>query len=117
MLWKNKIKDWKLGNYLVYPNNIKNKFFYETNVCDKNMNNIYEEKFIESKSLNNIKQDYSSFLDYITKSTNKYVISFNNLSSDTILIIPIPKKNKDFTTIKDFCDNSSKNIKNYFGRK
>jgi hypothetical protein len=107
MLWKDKIEEWKSGNYFVYPHNIKNRFFYETYVCDKNMNNIYEDKLIENNNLDNIKQDYSSFIKHITKSINKYVTSFNNLSGDTILIIPIPKKNKDFTTIKDFCDNAS----------
>ena len=71
------------------------------------MNNKYKNKFIENNNLNNIKQDYSSFLEYINKSNNKYVTSSKNLSGDTLLIIPMPRKNKDFTTMKDFCDNAS----------
>ena len=107
MLWKDKIELWNSGVYQTYPENIKNSFFYETFVCDKNMKNKYKEKFIENKQLQNLTQDYSSFIDYITESKNQYVTSFRNLSGDSLLIIPIPKKNKDFTTIKDFCDNAS----------
>ena len=107
MLWKEKIELWKSGVYQTYPNNIKSRFFYETYVCDKNMKNKYQEKFIENKQLQRITQDYSSFIDYIQNSKNQYVTSFINLSGDTLLIIPIPKKNKDYTTIKDFCDNAS----------
>ena len=64
--------------------------------------------------LDKMKEDYSSFYEYIKKSKNKYVISFNNLSNDTLLIIPTPKKNKKFTTIKDFMDNASEIQQKYF---
>ena len=111
MLWKDKIALWKSGEYQRYPITIKNRFFYETFVCDKNMKNKYKDKFIENKQLQYIKQDYSSFIKYIdkskTESNNQYVTSFINLSGDSLLVIPIPKKNKDFTTMKDFCDNAS----------
>jgi hypothetical protein len=107
MIWKEKINDWSKGKYQTYPEDIKKNFFYETYVLDKNMNNKYEEIFIENDTLNNIKQDYKSFKKYIDESKNKYVTSFNNLSGDTILIIPIPRKNKDYSTIKNYMDNSS----------
>ena len=111
MLWKDKIALWKSGKYQTYPKSTSNRFFYETFVCDKHMTNKYKEKFIENKQLQNIKQDYSSFINYINKSNiesnNQYVRSFKNLSGESLLIIPIPKKNKDYTTMKDFCDNAS----------
>ena len=107
MLWKDKIELWKSGVYQTYPDTIKSRFFYETFVCDKNMKNKYQEQFVESKELQRITQDYRPFIQYIQSSSNKYVTSFVNLSGDTLLIIPIPKKNKDYTTIKDFCDNAS----------
>ena len=114
MLWKDKIKEWKQGIYIKYPTNIKTSFFYETSVCDKNMNNKYEEIFIENNSLQSGSekgQDYSAFIQYINMSQvskkNKYVVAFPNLSGDSIMIIPIPKKNKNFSTIKDFIDNAS----------
>lgn len=68
---------------------------------------MFEEKFIESDQLNNItKQDYKSFAKEIKNSKNQYVTSFYNLSGDTKLIIPIPRSDKNFCTIKDFIDNA-----------
>lgn len=110
MLWKDKIKEWKQGIYQKYPKNIKTSFFYETYVCDKDMNNKYEDIFIENSTLQSVSekgQDYRAFTEYIDSSNNKYVVSFPNLSGDSIMIIPIPKKNKNYATIKDFIDNAS----------
>ena len=107
MLWKDKLKLWKTGEYQTYPKEITNRFFFETYVCDKKMNNKYKDIFIENNKLKIIKQNYSSFNNYIMGSNNNYVTTFNNLSGDSLLVIPIPKKNKDFTTMKDFCDNAS----------
>lgn len=70
------------------------------------MKNKYKEKFSENNKLQYLTQDYSLFIHYIKESKNQYVTSFRNLSGDSLLIIPIPKKIKDFTTIKDFCDNA-----------
>jgi hypothetical protein len=107
MKWSDKLDEWNKGNILNYPTDIKKRFFYETSFCNKDNSSEYKEVFIESNSLNNLEEDYSNFEDYIKSSKNKYIVSFSNLSGDSILIIPIPKKNKDFTTIKDFIDNAS----------
>jgi len=74
-------------------------------------------QYIKSNSLNNMTQDFSNFNEYINKSTNKYVTSFINLSGDTLLIIPMPCKNKNFTTLKDFIDNASLIQQQYFWQK
>jgi len=113
MLWKDKLNEWKSGIPLSYPKNIKDRFFYETSVITKNMDSKYKENFIINNSLPDI-QDYSSYQTYIIKSKNKYVISFPNLSGDSILIIPVPRKNKKMTTIKDFIDNASLTHQKYF---
>ena len=68
------------------------------------MDNIYKEIFIESDELD-FKQDFSSFKKYMKN--EKYATSFPNLSGDTILIVPINKRGKDFATIKNFIDNAS----------
>ena len=107
MLWENKIQMWENNIYLLYPTNIKNRFFYETSICDKKMQNDYKEIFIEDDRLNTIKCDYTIFKKYLNKSNNKYAVSFYNLSKESLLIIPMFRKNKDFTTIKDFMDNAS----------
>jgi hypothetical protein len=117
MKWKHKIDEWHKGIPLKYPPQIKSRFFYETYVLDKNMENTYNEVFIENKNLKDLDQDYSSFSIYIDKSKNKYVTLFSNLSNSSILIIPMPKKNKDFTTIKDFIDNSSHYHQKIFWKK
>ena len=117
MKWIDKLNEWKNGKVLQYPKNIKSRFFFETFVCDKNMNNNYKEKFIECDSLNTLQEDFSQFQKHIELSKNKYVTSFSNISGDSILIIPIPKKNKNFTTIKDFIDNSSINHQKLFWKR
>jgi len=117
MLWRDKIKLWKSGNYQTYPKEIKKRFFYETYVCDKKMSNNYKDIYIETNKLETLNENYSSFKKYIINSDNKYVTSFNNLSGDTLLIIPIPKQNKDFTTMKDFCDNATITQQKHFWKK
>lgn len=113
MKWNDKLNYWhKLQNF-IYPKNIKKSFFYETSPI-KTGEEEYKVKFIENKYLDEMVQDYSSFMDKIKKSKNNYVTSFYNLSGDTLLVIPIPKQNKNFTTIKHFIDNASKTQKKYF---
>jgi hypothetical protein len=45
------------------------------------------------------------------------VTSFYNISKDTLLIVPIPKQNKIYTTMKDFIDNASKTQQKEFWKK
>ena len=107
MNWEQKLKLRKSGIVQTYPKNIKSRFFYETYACDQKLKNKYQEIFIPNQNLELLNQDYSSYQKYIDKSKNKYVTSFLNLSGDSKLIIPIRKKGKYFTTIKDFIDNAS----------
>ena len=104
--WSDKVKQWKDGIIQTYPKNITKRFYYETYACDKEMKNLYHERFIETDNLDR-KEDVSSFQKYINKSSNKYVTSFSNLSGDCRLVVPIPQKGKHFETIKDFIDNAS----------
>ena len=115
--WTEKIKNWQNGVVQTYPKNVKKRFFYETYVCDKNMENIYDESFIESNVLEGLHQDIYTYEDHIKKSKNKYAVAFNNLSGETRLIIPYYKKGKNFTTMKDFIDNSSPTQQKYFWKK
>ncbi len=106
--WNDQLDEWSRGKPLTYPNNIKKRFFYETKVCTKDLDSLYEAKFIQDNRLEYLEGDVSSFIKHIKSSTSKYVTSFPNLAGDSILIIPIPKQGKNFTTIKDFIDNASK---------
>tara|TARA_B100001093_G_scaffold3139_3_gene3245 strand:+ start:15107 stop:15589 length:483 start_codon:yes stop_codon:yes gene_type:complete len=108
MKWKDKIKEWENGIYGGYPSNITKRFFYETSACDNKLLNNYKEVFIENEKLEKLHHDYSSFNNHLKKSKNKYGISFLNISKSSLLIIPVPRARKNFTTIKDFMDNASK---------
>ncbi len=114
MNWEQKLEQWKSGISQTYPKNIKSRFFFETYVCDQNLKNKYQEKFIPSKILQQLTYDQSAYQKYIEQSDNKYVTSFYNLSGDSKLIIPIPKKGKTFTTIKDFIDTASETHQKHF---
>ena len=111
MKWKDILEKW-YKEPLKYPDNIKNSFFWETKPIT-NEKSIFKQKFIQNEYLNNLKQNYSPFQNEINKSKNKYVTSFYNLSGDTLLIVPIPKKGKNFATLKNFIDNASKTQQEY----
>ena len=108
MKWIDKINSWEDGEIQTYPDKIDKPFFFETYKCDKDMQNKYKEKFIPSNKLI-FKKDHTAFDKHIQrqKATNKYAISFYNLSKDALLVIPMPRQNKNFATIKDFIDNAS----------
>ena len=61
MIWKDKINEWNNGKILEYPKDIKSRFFFEKFVCDKDLNNQYQEIFIENNSLNKLTVDFSHF--------------------------------------------------------
>lgn len=107
--WSEILNNWNSGKYLTYPKEIKNIFYYETNPITKDEKEIYKEKFIETDNFKEHKQNYSKFEEHINKVKNeKYAISFYNLNKTTLLIIPLPKKSKNFMTLKHFIDNASK---------
>jgi hypothetical protein len=113
--WSDILMFWKYGSYPQYPETLDNRFIYETSICKKTLNNKYDERFIKQPLLNNIKkQNYEPFIEYIENSLDKYSTSFYNINKDTKLIIPIPRKNKNFSTIKDFMDNASDTHQKFF---
>tara|TARA_B110000305_G_C18940233_1_gene403577 strand:+ start:45 stop:533 length:489 start_codon:yes stop_codon:yes gene_type:complete len=113
MNWNQVLNEWSEGQYFTYPKSFKGKFQWNTSVIKKNGNTPFVEKFMTNKELPK-SQDTSSYNEYITKSKNKYVVSFPNPSGDTMLIIPIPRVKKNFATIKDFMDNASEIHKREF---
>jgi len=105
MKWKTKLSNWKKGGVLTYPKKLKYPFIWLTSV-NKDGKTPYKQEFVKETCLSP-KQDYSAFQEYIKKSKNKYVLSFWNLSGDTILIIPTPKQGKNYAHLKNFIDNAS----------
>lgn len=116
MKWIDILEKWTNGEFFKYPNSIKNKFLWNTSIIKNNGDCKFEQRFKVDTSLPS-QEDYTSFQKFINKSKNKSVLSFNNLSGDTILVIPKPKANKNFATIKDFCDNASDTQQKEFWKK
>lgn len=106
--WTKVLKDWKNGEYPKF--NMRNRFLYETSVCKEN--GIYEEVLVEDKELNRMIYDPNTFAEHMD--SNFLVTSFLNLSGDTLLIIPMPEPNTEFTTIKEFEEQASENLKREF---
>lgn len=113
MSWNNTIENWKNGNPLTYPKNLKKTFLWRTSVFKEDGNSKYKQEFESCPQLD-LKQNYYDFQQYINQSKNKYVTSFYNLSGDTILVVPMPKNNKNFSNLKNFIDNASKTQQKYF---
>ena len=61
MKWKDKLVEWKSGNLPDYSTRIKKSFFWETTPVTKLLGTQFKEKYIQSKMLDGMKQDYSSF--------------------------------------------------------
>jgi hypothetical protein len=102
MKWSEVLDRWENGGVLTYPKLMNNRFLWKTSKIDKTYNSNFVEKFIEVDNLPS-KQNYTSFAEYF-KGNN--VVSFKNISGDTTLIVPIPKKGKNYITLKDFIDNA-----------
>ena len=108
MKWSEVLEEWKSGKYLTYPKKLKNSFFWETTPIFANKDTVYKQKFIQSKKLNGLKQDYRPFAKQIKDSNNMYVTSFYNLSGDAMLVVPMPRSDgRSYATLKEFMDNAT----------
>lgn len=111
--WKEVLLEWENGNYPKMPLNIKKPFLWRTSVISNKEDLPYIEEFTEDKRLEGRKQDYSPFLkspsSLLSKKNEnkKYAIYSINLPKDTILVIPKPRKNKNFTNIFYFMKEAS----------
>lgn len=103
MLWKEKLKRWESGTQQSYPCTLNKRFFYETSRCC--LDEEYIEVFVPSDILESMNHDPSFFSEHFGK--EKHVVVIPNLSNTSILIIPVPRKRKKYTTMKDFIDNAS----------
>ena len=64
-----------------------------------------------------MKQNYKSFSKKINQSKNKDVLSFFNLSKTSLLVVPKPRNNKKYTTLKQFMDNATMKQQKVFWKK
>jgi hypothetical protein len=105
MLWSEVLKKWENGIVLQYPKNVKGRFQWNTSVLKKNGNVEFKQTFRTNDKLPET-QNKKDFEEHIKKSQNKYVTSFPNLSKDTMLVVPMPIRGKNYATLRDFIDNS-----------
>lgn len=84
----------------------KHPFLWKTSPIRNGGNSFFKQECIRCNLLN-VKSDSSAFDKYIKRSKNKYATSFYNLSGDTLLVIPMPRKNKNFSNLNEFMKNAS----------
>lgn len=106
MLWSEVLTNWENGITFKYPKNVKGKFQWNTSVLKNNGNSPFKQTFRTSTNLPQI-QNKKQFEEFFKNSKNKYVVSFPNLSNDTMLVVPMPVRGKNYATLRDFIDNSS----------
>ena len=106
MIWGEVLQKWLKNDYPKYPRHINCRFFYETSPY-VNYDSPYEEKIIVNFQLKTLIQNTDAFKQHIKDSNDEHVTSFFNLSKSSMLVIPMPRKGKIFTTLKDFMDNAS----------
>ena len=104
MLWSDVLTNWENGIALKYPKNVKGKFQWNTSVLKNDGNIAYKQTFRTNYKLPQI-QNKKDFQEHLN-SQNKYVVSFPNLSNDTMLVVPMPVRGKNYATLKDFIDNA-----------
>lgn len=105
MLWSEVLNNWKNGVIFKYPKELKDQFEWNTSVLKNSGQVEYKESFKTNDKLPK-NQNTTEFKEYIKKSTNNYVTTFQNLSKDAILVIPMPVNDKNYATLKDFIDNA-----------
>ena len=113
MLWKDVLTNWENGITLKYPKSVKGKFQWNTSVLKNDGKVGFKQSFRTNNKLPQI-QNKNDFQEHIKNSQNKYVVSFLNLSKDTMLVVPIPVRGKNYATLKDFIDNAEEIQQIYF---
>jgi hypothetical protein len=103
MLWSQVLTNWENGRILKYPKQLKGKFQWNTSVLKNNGNCQYKQSFRTDYNLPEI-QNKKDFQEHIKNSRNEYVVAFQNLSKDAMLVIPMPVHGKNYATLKDFID-------------
>jgi hypothetical protein len=116
MLWSDVLSNWEKGVTLKYPKNVKGRFQWNTSVLKNDGKVPYKQTFRTNNKLPQ-NQNIKAFEEYIKKSQNKYVVSFPNLSKDTMLVVPMPVRGKNYATLRDFIDNASEIQQQEFWKK
>ena len=116
MLWSEILANWENGIVLKYPKNVKGKFQWNTSVLKNDGKVAYLQTFRTNNKLAQ-RQNKKDFQEYFKNSQNKYVVSFPNINKDTMLVVPMPVRGKNYATLRDFIDNASEIQQQEFWKK
>ena len=105
MLWKEVLANWENGIPLKYPKQVKGKFQWNTSVL-KNDGNVEFKQVFRTNDKLPLVQNKKDFAEHFLNSKNKHVVSFPNLSKDTMLVVPMPVRGKNYATLADFMKNA-----------
>lgn len=109
--WKKQMEDWKNGIPLKVPSYLTEDnskgFYYQTSCCDYEMKNPYKHVFKKTTGLPK-KQDISKVKEYLENPKTKYATSFPSRNGGVLVVIPVPRKGKNFAHLRLFEKNASK---------
>ena len=107
VLWKDVLEDWENGKPLKYPWQLQGRFQWNTSALKDNGNTDFLQRFRTNPELpaKQNKKDFQKNFD-LSKNKNKVVISFPNLNGDTVLVVPMPIRGRNYATLRDFIDNA-----------
>ena len=103
--WEDVLQSWENGFPLRYPRSVKGSFQWNTSVLKDDGRCDYVERFRTNPLLPAV-QNTAAFREHIDKSKNPDVISFSNPSKDTVLVVPMPHRGNNHSTLRDFIDNA-----------
>jgi hypothetical protein len=107
VLWKDVLEDWENGKPLKYPGQLQGRFQWNTSALKDDGNTDFLQRFRTNPELPTIqnKKDFQKKFD-LSRNEKKVVISFPNLNGDTVLVVPMPIRGRNYATLRDFIDNA-----------
>lgn len=116
MFWIEKIIQWRNGIVPTFPN-LDGRFLFETSRLGNMYTDMYDEELIPYSLLDEMTCNFSAFKTHMSLSSDKNVVCFPNKTNTAIMCVPMPRKGKDYTTIKEFTNNASKRQQKAFWKK
>jgi hypothetical protein len=116
MLWKDVLALWEKGVFMQYPKQLKHRFQWNTSVLKNDGNVEFKQVFRSNDQLPST-QNKKDFLEPIQASSHPYVCAFPNRNKDTMLVVPMPVRGKNYATLRDFLDNASEIQQHHFWKK
>lgn len=111
MKWETVLSKWLKGEYPRLSSSIHEPFIWRTSCLDTQEKNNFEQEFvIEPLLLENNQPNPTDFRKHLDSKKNKkqhHVISFKNLSGDTLLIVPKERVGKNFSSLYYFMKEAS----------